>query len=208
MLGLEPSTGRTRWSYPLPKPKLTNVPTPIALSDNRLLLSGQGCDGTRMLVIELVEGEERVKELWVQRKAQFFYTNWATDGQAAYGFTGNGGKRLTALSLLDGKILSQDMGQTDAQVVCDGKQLLLVRSDGVVSLANTTADGIEADLKAQPLKDRCWAAPTIVDDTVILRTATEITRFPLAKLSKDFKPPVDSGVSALDAAYGQPSGKK
>ena len=202
LFGFDAADGKTRWSFPLPKTNLTNVPTPIVFDDGRIVVSGQGIDGTRLLQLTEDGDSIAVKERWHQRKTQFFYTNWTTDGETAFGFPGNGGKRFTAVRLKDGAILSQDVGQTDANVVLLGKQLLLCRGDGLLSLGTPTVDGFTADVRGQATKGRCWAAPTIVGGSVIVRSETELAVIKLSSLTTDFKPPADSGVSALDAAFG------
>ncbi len=202
LFGFDIQTGKTLWSYKLPSKGMTNVPTPIAVPDGKLLVSGQGLNGTRMLQVAKSDTGFTVTEVWYQPKIQFFYTNWAADGQAVYGFPGNGGKRLTALSLKDGKILSQDLGQTDANVVLLGKEVLLCRGDGVLSLGQFTEEGFEASARGKPVTGRCWASPTVVGDIVIVRSNTELAAIKLSSLKADFQALPDRGVSALDAAYG------
>ncbi len=204
LFGFDAATGATLWTYALPKKGLTNVPTPIPLDDGRLLVSGQGLDGTRLLQLVRSGDSAEVRELWHQRKAQFFYTNWACDGEAVYGFTGNGGKRLTALRVKDGSVVFQELGQTDANVICLGRELLVCRGDGLVSLGSATADGFAATARGQPVAGRCWAPPTVLGNAVVVRSGAELAAVRLSSLAADFKPPADAGVSALDAAFGGP----
>ncbi len=205
LLGLDAATGETLWAYKLKDKGLTNVPTPIALSGGRLLISGQGVDGTRMLRLR-DEGKARmsyaVEEVWARPKVQFFYTNWAADEQCVYGYPAQGGKRFAALSLDDGKLVSQDISQTDANVVPVGGEFLLCRGDGLLSLGKFTPDGFEARARGKATSGRVWAAPTVAGDAVIVRSDGELACVKLTSLTADFVPPVDKGVSALDAAFG------
>ena len=202
LLGLDAATGETLWSHKLKDKGLTNVPTPIPLSGGRLLTSGQGVDGTRMLKVSQEGDAFAVSEVWARPKVQFFYTNWLADEQCVYGYPAQGGKRFTALSLADGKTVSQDIGQTDANVVAVGGEFLLCRGDGLLSLGKFTPDGFEARVRGKATSGRVWAAPTVVGGAVIVRSDTELACVRLASLTADFVPPADKGVSALDAAFG------
>jgi outer membrane protein assembly factor BamB len=207
LFGFDLATGSTLWKYPLPKPRLTNVPTPIVLSENRILVSGQGLDGTRLVQIAKSGETYEAKELWHQRKAQFFYTNWASDGMAVYGFTGNNGKRLTSIKLLNGSILFQELGQTDANVVILGNKLLACRGDGLLSFGTSTAEAYEVSARGIATTGRCWVPPTILGDRAVIRSKSELAIVKLSALVGDFKAPADTGVSALEAAYGSPKPK-
>lgn len=208
LFAIRPDDGTMAWRYDLPKKGLTNVPTPISLPNGGLLVSGQGLQGTRRLQLEDGTNGIVVKEIWYQRRIQFFYTNWLITGELVLGFPGNGGGRLTALKLSDGSIAYQELGQTDANLIGFGKELLLVRGDGVVSLGDEAMDGFVPARRGRPAAGRSWTPPSLVGSTALVRTDRELAAFPLSDLKEDFKAPADSGVSALDALYGGGSKKK
>lgn len=201
LFAFDATTGETAWRYDLPKKGLTNVPTPIALSDGRLIVSGQGLEGTRLLSPERRDGAVTVREVWHQRKVQFFYTNWACDGDTVYGFAPNAGKRLTALAVKDGAIRFQDLGYTDATVVLLGPGLLVLRGDGVLASGPVTAEGFEPAARGKAVTGRCWVPPTVIGGTAYVRSAGELAAVPLSALTADFKPPADAGRTALDEAF-------
>jgi outer membrane protein assembly factor BamB len=202
LLGLDIATGATLWTLPTPKLGLTNVPTPMVLPEGKIVVSGQGWNGTRLLQLSVAEKTWMVKEVWQQTKAQYFYTNWTIHGFVVIGFTGNSSKRLTALRLKDGSIVSQDQGHTDCNVLALGDELLVLRGDGLLSIGKVDGDTFEASRKAQPLTGRCWVAPTVFGSSVVLRTPTQLARVNLDTMKADFQAPKDAGVSALDAAFG------
>jgi outer membrane protein assembly factor BamB len=167
VLGLSPADGTDRWTYPLPKPGLTNVPTPLPLPGGRLLVSGQGFLGTRLL--EVTGGA--VKEVWANEKVRFFYSNWVTDGTAVYGAVGD---PFAAVALADGKELWKERGLAEANVVRVGPAALVLRGDGRLVRARLAPGGLD-ELGGDPLlTGRTWAAPTVIGDVLYARSEKEI----------------------------------
>ena len=171
--------GSTRWTYPLPKPGLTNVPTPLPLSGGRLLVSGQGFQGTRLLEVSKAGDRFEVKSLWHRKEVEFFYCNWAVAGDVAYGYPANNGKKLTALRWRDGEVLWEELKQADANVLSAADGLLVLRGDGRLTRARPTADGLGQVAEVQLLKGRCWTPPTVLGDRLYARNAAEMIAFRL-----------------------------
>ena len=182
VLGVSAAGGETRWTYPLPKPGLTNVPTPISLPKGRLLVSGQGFLGTRLLEVGGEPGGLRVKELWANDKTPFFYCNWVSDADAVYG---NVGPLLGGLGLADGKELWRERGQAEANQVRAGKNTLVLRGDGLLTRCRLTRAGAEPRGSYRLLKGRCWAAPTLLGGVVYARDEAEIAALNLRALAAE-----------------------
>ncbi|WP_395090449.1 PQQ-binding-like beta-propeller repeat protein [Armatimonas sp.] len=130
LLGVAAKDGAPRWSYPLPKLGLTNVPTPLVLSDQRLVISGQGILGTRLLKLSRTQAPT---EVWVNTKTTFFYTNWTANRELVYGC--NNGGFVSALRLTDGQELWKERGQNDANLLQVGDTTLFLRGDGLLTRA-------------------------------------------------------------------------
>lgn len=177
LLGLSAKDGTERWEYPLPKPGLTNVPTPLVLDKQRLLLSGQGALGTRLLEVTAGDSGATVKEVWKNEKVSFFYANWVADGDAVYGAVG---PLFGGLSLKDGQELWRERGQQDANVVRVGRDALLLRGDGRLARCRLSRTGLEELDTYDLLKGRCWTAPTILGRVLYARSEKEITAVQLA----------------------------
>ena len=208
LLGIRPNDGTTAWRYDLPKKGLTNVPTPISLPNGGLLVSGQGLLGTRRLQLEDTANGIVVKELWHQRRIQFFYTNWLINGDLVVGYPGNGGGRFTALKLSDGSIVYQELGQTDANLLGLAKKFC--SSAAMVSFrwATRHLTGLFRPVADDRRRDGRGHRPCSSDRLPSSGLTTNWHAFPLSDLKADFKAPADSGVSALDALYGGGSKKK
>lgn len=181
VLGLAAGTGKTRWTYPLPKVGLTNVPTPIALSDGRLLVSGQGVLGTRLLKVSPKGGAFDVAEAWANEKVPYFYCTWLVEGERV---VGNSGGFLTALDLATGKELWKKRGQDNSNQLRLGAETLALRGDGLLTRGTLTATGLETRGTYKLLDGRCWAAPTVLGDVVVARDDADIAAVRLSGIVK------------------------
>ncbi len=177
VFGLSESDGKMLWSYTLPKPGLTNVPTPIVLPGNKLLISGQGTGGTRLLELVQTNGTT-IRELWKNEKVAFFYANWISDDLAVYGSVG---PLFGSLSLTDGKELWRDNGQQNANLIVNGRTAYILRGDGRLSRATFNTKELDVEDTYDLLKGRSWTAPTIIDNVLYARSEKEITAVQIKK---------------------------
>jgi outer membrane protein assembly factor BamB len=204
IFGFDIKNGSTIWKYELAKPGLTNVPAPIPLDGGRILISGQGIDGTRLIQLNKEGDQIKVREIWHQKKIQFFYSAWVSDNKSVYGFAGNGGKRFTKLRVFDGSIEAQESRQTDANAIMIQDELLLLRGDGVVTRGKLTSEGFENVVQGRPVSSRCWAPVTVIGDSILIRSDTELVSIKLDSLKANFKTPADTGRTAMDDAFSGP----
>ena len=179
VLGFDAKGGQTRWTYALPKTGLTNVPTPIVLPDRRLLISGQGVLGTRLL--EVAAAGDAVAEVWKNEKVTFFAANWLADGEAVYG---SADKFARALRLSDGKELWREWGLADANLLRVGPDAVVLRGDGEFVHARLSPTAYEQVSRGEKVAGRCWAAPTLVGDTVYVRSESKLRALKLSSILK------------------------
>jgi outer membrane protein assembly factor BamB len=167
--------GTTRWTYPLPKPGLTNVPTPLVLPDAQVLVSGQGQVGTALLKVTRSGNKFEAKAVW-QTKPKFFYCNWARAGDAVCGYADS---RFVAFRWKDGSPLWDSTTQNEGNVVAGEKAAVILRGDGRLTLGKLTAEGFEEGAKLQLFDGRAWSAPTVSGGVLYARNAKEIVAVPL-----------------------------
>ncbi len=182
LLGISATGGETRWKYPLPKQGYTNVPTPIPLSEGRLLVSGQGLLGTRLLRIVPSENLFKVSEVWYNKRVTLFYGNWAADNQAVYGCVN---EFVGAISLENGQELWRERGQTDGNLLRFGDKAIITSGDGRLLFCQVTAAKFVVLKELQALKGRCWTPPTLIGDTLFVRDDAEIAAVRLSALTKN-----------------------
>ena len=63
-----------------------------------------------------------------------------------------------------------------------GENAILLRGDGLLTSGTMDQNGLVALGKLQPFKSRCWTAPTLVGDTIYLRSDAEIAALKLTAL--------------------------
>lgn len=175
LVGYSLSDGATRWTYPLPKPGLTNVPTPLVLPDDQVLVSGQGQVGTALLKITRTQEKFEAKAVW-QTKPKFFYCNWVMAGDAVYGYADS---RFVAFRWKDGSPLWDSTTQNEGNVVAGEKAAVILRGDGRLTLGKLSAEGFEEGAKLQLFNGRAWSAPTVSGGVLYARNAKEIVAVPL-----------------------------
>ncbi len=222
--GLDPSNGQALWSWHLPSGGLTNVPTPISVGSDRLLVSGQGCDGTRCLRLSKDGGAFKVNEVWRLTSAKFFYCNWLLINQnsstpkdkrdrkqvsdARPIVVGFDARFLVGLDPETGKLLWKLRDQTDANVIKLDDQLLALRGDGLLSLGTINATGFVSSRRAQTLSEgHCWTPPTVIGSIAFVRNGKQLAAIDLTTLTDKPapQPPLDS---VFDAAMSKWTGKE
>jgi len=171
ILGIAPETGKTLWKYAMPEAGLTNVPTPLLVKGNRLLVSGQGIKGTRLLQFSKMGGAWQISEVWHNSKVTFFYCNWQIVGDAVYG---NANKILLGLSLADGKELWRERGYAEANLVQIGADHYLLDGDGQLTRCKLSPSGVVKLASLKVLKARCWTTPTPAGNLLLLRDQEEL----------------------------------
>lgn len=162
--------GNKLWQSELKEQGLTNAPSPLVVGSHRILLSGQGMDGTQCLEVDLnKEGEWKVEEAWHNRRLQFFYTNWLqlTD-QVVLGCTL---QYLAAFDVRSGEVLGRWREYRDGNLLQVGNRLQLLDGKGkLTEFSSKDKDSTwEAKRTFQLTDERCWVAPSIVGGRLLVR---------------------------------------
>ncbi len=173
VIGIAKQDGTRLWRYELPAPGLTNVPTPIVVDDRCLVISGQGCQGTRLLTISRQGATWSVDEKWFAPRLQFFYTNWLKlNNQLILGCTD---KYLAAVDASDGRILGRWRGYGDGNVTYTGGKLLVLDGKGNLSVLDALEPsalepgGFVTNQKFKMIDARCWTPISIINDRILIR---------------------------------------
>lgn len=190
VLGIRKSDGKRLWSYELPESGLTNVPSPLIIDDSRLLIAGQGCNGTRCLQISFKEAKWQVDELWHQARADFFYTNWMMlDEQTAIGSTDN---YLAAIDVTTGELVGRLRGFSDGNLLVVDGRILLLDGRGKLTVferldspeaAGVQTDGLTANLQVKLPAGRYWTPPSLIAGQLLIRSGSELLSINLSGTS-------------------------
>lgn len=170
VLGIAKVDGERLWRYELPGQGLTNVPTPIVFDESHVVISGQGCQGTRCLSISHEEQEWSAEEQWFSGKLQYFYTNWIRLADRM--ILGCTDKYLAAFDVRDGSVLGRWRGYGDGNLVIAGRHLLLLDGKGQLSVLETMGANGSTIINRQQFKvlnARCWTPMTIIGNRLFVR---------------------------------------
>jgi len=179
ILGLDPETGDSRWSFPLSDHRYVNVASPMYSSDGLLFLVSS--EGGRVLRLER-DGDSVVpRELWVGKAIGSQVGNAIRFGDHLYGTRGaSASTYLTGVNIETGEIAWRDRTVGDCTLVRVGDRALVLESDGHLHLARLSAEGLELLASAKVLDGRSWTAPALVGTRLYLRNRTEIVALDLA----------------------------
>lgn len=171
-IGLDPSTGKTRWRTQVDFQSYGIMATPLWIAPDKLFCTAGYGGGTRLFKIGLNdEGEYAVEELWYYLKMQVVHGTFARVGDVVYGSSHGsfGPAFLMAVDLKTGKPLWRKRGFAKANVLhADGK-LIILDEEGTLALATATPEGLEVHSKVKVLERLSWTAPTLVGTTLYLR---------------------------------------
>ncbi|MEM9587576.1 MAG: PQQ-binding-like beta-propeller repeat protein [Planctomycetota bacterium] len=169
--------GRLLWERPLPKPGLTNVPTPLVLNDS-IILSGQGVGGTQRLRISQNKesSDWQTEEVWFSDQP-FFYCNWLVSRESLIGCTGN---LLVMLDLDSGQTIGKWRGFENCNVTRCGDRVLVVHgADKLTSLIHEK-DALRVEGAWELGAGRCWTPATWIDEIGVIRIDTRLLQIRLA----------------------------
>jgi outer membrane protein assembly factor BamB len=167
--GYSLSDGSELWSFKLPLQGLTNVPSPLVLPHDRVVISGQGVKGMKLLKVTKADGKFAVTEVW-KGDPQFFYCTWVGIGDTLYGAWGDG---FGAVSLKDGEVLWTDKKWKESNTVLAGGVPLVLSGKGRLARCEFTADGLKEGSGFDAV-GRAWTPPSVVGDRVYLRDGKQI----------------------------------
>jgi outer membrane protein assembly factor BamB len=201
LLGFDSVSGRELWSYPLPKPGVTNAVTPISLPHGQLLVAGQGFESSRQLQIENANGAWKVNEVWVSKNTPF-YCNWLVDASThqVFGYNSN---VLAGVDLGTGETNWKVRGWTDANFAIQGDWIVGIRGDGFLAKCKITKNGMAVSAGSRVVNDRVWAPPVLAGDSALIRGRTTLSAVALGSLRSTNKLPSGTTIDSMSAMYGQ-----
>ena len=200
VMGLSASDGQLLWKHPMPEPGLTNVPTPLIVNDERMIVSGQGWKGTAAIKVTQANGRWTTDTLWKTDKLQYFYTNWIrlTD-RVGLGCTD---KYMAAFDLETGELLGRWRGFSDGNVVaCNDGRYFVLGGHGKLSVLKFSDVNNSPKLTVlnqfQLIKRRCWTPISTSSNTLFARHDDKLICFAFGTDQSDALQPLAGGAREL-----------
>jgi outer membrane protein assembly factor BamB len=169
LVALDPKTGALLWTHPHENQWRQNINMPMLIDGNRLFLSAPeaGAKGLKLVA----EGDKtRVEEVWATRKIQFYHVTAVSEGDWAYGSTGQAAPAfLAAINMRTGEIGWRERGMAKANVIWADGKLVVLDEAGKLYLATATPESLVVHATASLFEDVAWTVPTIVGKTMFVR---------------------------------------
>ena len=181
IVGVDPSNGRTLWTYPHKTNWGLNISTPIwSAADHLLFVSSAYGTGSRAIELHQAGGRTTPTEKWFSGRMRIHIGTAIRVGNYVYGSSGDFGPAfITAIDVGSGKIAWQDRSFSRAQLLyADGKPVIL-DEDCNLGLATVTPEGLQVLAKAPVLDNLAWTPPTLVGTRLFARDRKNIAAFEL-----------------------------
>lgn len=208
VMGIAVIDGGQLWKYDMPKAGLTNVPTPLVLDDERLVMSGQGWEGTIAIQVTKTGKTWVTNKLWHSRPLQYFYTNWVkVSHQIGLGCTD---KYLAAFDLQSGALLGRWRGFSDGNILnCNDGRYLILGGNGKLSLMKFGMRRglpiLSVESQFQLTDRRCWTPLSVTSGTLLARFDNQLLGFQMQSAGTETLKPI--GGKARRLTIANPSGQ-
>jgi len=178
LMGLDPATGVTRWSFPRPHPYGNNVIQPLVMG-NRIFTGATDFAGSSL--IEIRDGQPH--EVWKSGDFCPVCTTPVLASNALFGTASGKPAKPEGLMCVDassGKILWKVNAFEHGQVLAvDGVVLALDGVKGDLVMFEPTTEAYREITRFTPLGGRSWATFFTIGDRLILRNTKTLACFKL-----------------------------
>lgn len=174
----DPDTGHILWTHPWTT-VVTRVGIPIALSDDRVLLSAGYGVGCAMIQLRRESSESfEIETLWTSRALKPKFTNLIVKEGFAFGI--DDGKNMVCLDLSDGEVAWRKGRFGHGQTLLMGEHLIVQCENGDVALLEASPASFRELGRFKALDGICWNIPTISGRYLLVRNSQEAACFELA----------------------------
>lgn len=170
--GINPEDGKVLWKFPLRRKGLTNVPTPMVQKPNRIIISGQGVNGSQSIEISKSKnGELEAASDWRSTRVSIFETNTIQIGDLILG----GDSFLYGIDANSGKRLWSERGLGKSNILRIDNNALLLTRDGNLIYTQPSNEGIRTLSSYKLFAEESWTAPIIHQNKLFARNRNIIT---------------------------------
>jgi outer membrane protein assembly factor BamB len=180
LMGLNPTTGATLWTYPRPHPYGNNIIQPVVMG-NRIFTGAT--DHVGSTVIEIRAGQPH--EVWESKEICPLFTTPVLVNGLLFGTSSGKPANPEGLMCFDpssGKVHWKVKAFEHGQVLAaDGVILAMDGQKGDLVMIDPAADALREITRFTPLGGRSWATFFTVGDRLIIRNQREIACFKLGE---------------------------
>lgn len=175
----DPADGHVLWSRPWPEDGLAspNVAQPIAIGENRLLVSKGYSLGSALWELDHADGKWQTKQMWRnKRNLKTKFTSAVVRDGYAYALDEN---VLACVEVANGKNRWREGRFNHGQVLLVGDLLLVQSETGDVALVEASPAGYHELGRIAAVTGQSWNYPTLVGNRLLVRTEQEAACYEL-----------------------------
>lgn len=178
--GLEPTSGKTLWSFELPG---LGIIQPTMLSDKEVLISGGSNQPLYRLNLQRKDDAWQVTTVWESRGLKPYFNDIVKHGEVVYGFDGH---IMSAVNLTDGSRAWKGgrYGHGQCLLLADQDLLLVLSEKGELAMVSATPDRFKELARFPAITGKTWNHPVLIDNVVLVRNAQEMAAYALPRKPK------------------------
>jgi len=178
VLSVAPADGAVLWKHEWPGG--ARIVQPAQTPDGDLLVSEGETRGLRRLSVHNGPGGWSLDETWTTNRLKPYFSDFVVHEGHAYGFDG---AILACIDLANGERTWKGGRYGSGQLVLlpDQDLLLVISERGELALVSATPEGFEELARVPAVEGKTWNHPVLVDDLLLVRNASEMVAFRLAR---------------------------
>ena len=176
LIGVEPGSGRTLWSYPFRQTFWQQSTVTPAVVDGVIVISGEG---RPLLGLQprRVDGAWRVEERWRNRRHSLNLTSPLHSGGLIYALSSRDRGRLFSLDPANGEVLWEGAGRTAefASLVATPAHILVLTSGAQLSVFDAGTVSGQSLASYSVADSPTWAHPVPLDGGILIKDAETLS---------------------------------
>ena len=176
VVGLEPSTGALLWEYPWRIFNGLTCSQPIAVGENRVVLSGSYGKGAAMIEIPTGDPPLDVKEIWQSTKLRNKFNSSVLHEGFLYGLDEG---ILVCMDASTGERKWKGGRYGYGQVLIVRDHLIVLGGDGDLVLVRATPERLDERVRITAFDGNTWTPPALVGGLLLIRNAAEMICYDL-----------------------------
>ncbi|MCI0695611.1 PQQ-like beta-propeller repeat protein [candidate division KSB1 bacterium] len=153
------------------------IAMPLFIAPDKVFIPGSGETNGMLMKIAKMQNNFAVEEVWSNNQLRDSFNSPIFYNDHLYGFSG---AFLVCIDLATGARKWAQRGFGEGSVVLAGGHLITMGGKGNIALAQATPEKYLEVGSIQALRGKCWTAPTIARNKLLLRNHVEMVCYDLA----------------------------
>jgi outer membrane protein assembly factor BamB len=178
VMGLAVENGNLLWSYPWVSYQGISASQPIVIDGNRFFISAGYDHGAALIEVQKNEDAFEAHRVWANKFMKNKFSSSVLHEGFIYGFDE---AILACIDAATGERKWKGGRYGYGQLLLASGHLVIGSESGEVALVKASPDKYEELARFQAIEGKTWNVPAIAEDRLIVRNATEMACFRIAK---------------------------